>query len=495
MLVIVLGGGCIGLLADQLGRKMGKKRLVIWKLRPRHTARLGTFLAGVVVSILTIVFVFAVSAPVRTWIVRGTKIVRQYQDLQAKAQDLEQKVAERQANANRLDKELQTSSASLKFVRQKLTAAENQVRTVQALASAAKEKAQAAVERYERAKTLAAKTQKNLVALKGQYQKAQTELKTLNANVQAVSEDNSQLNDENLKITEKNQQLAAQKAALDHDREELQGQVSALKDQIQTSSSLLEQERAQLADTKGQLTAAQDKVKNLNAYAATLQVNIDQMSALVSRVYSDKIIFGAGDELARVQVPGNLTQKQASDAIDDLISQASAKALAGGAGKFPNSIFAADFGLPGYPETSNRRSAAIQELTDRKGPAVVIASSALNTVKGSFVIVGAAAKPDPLIYKSGALVAHRLFVPGLSIGDIFEQLQTFIQTDVYQRSIAKGMIPAAGRSDSLLNVGPEELFPLIEQISKIPYRSEVKVFASADTRAGDRLQIRFVLRQ
>lgn len=495
MLAIVLGGGVIGVLADNLGRKIGKKRLVIWKLRPKHTARVGTFLAGVLVSLLTIIFVFALSAPVRKWIVRGTRIVREYQQLQSKEQGLEAQVEQRQARANQLDQKLKQSAASLTTVRGKLAAAQAEIKTAQALATRAQVKAGEAVQRYERAQTLASNTKKNLVALQGQYKKAQVALKTLNANIQAVGKDNNQLNEVNLKLTEENQTLNSQKASLVQDREELQNQVGTLKEQISSSAEKLAAEREQLSQAKSQLADAQVNVKKLNDLAATLKMNISQMSVLVSKVYSDKIIFGAGDELARIQVGPNLTQTEASAAIDDLVSQASAKALAEGASKFPNSIFAADFGLPGYPETASRRTAAVQELTNRKAPAVVIASSALNSVKGNYVIFSASTKPDPIIYKSGAVIATRLFNPGLTTEEIFEQLQDFIQKDVYQKSITKGMIPAEGRSDSLLNVGPLQLFPVIEQISKIPYRSELKVFAEQDIRAGDRLQIRFYLRQ
>ena len=51
--MLALMGGVIGLLADVVGKKLGKKRLSIGGLRPKHTAQLGTFLLGFVISMVT----------------------------------------------------------------------------------------------------------------------------------------------------------------------------------------------------------------------------------------------------------------------------------------------------------------------------------------------------------------------------------------------------------------------------------------------------------
>src|SRR5687768_2192673 len=84
LVVVVLASGLIAYFADWLGRKLGKKRLTIGRLRPRHTAALGTTLSGMIISVLTIVLVMAFSSDVREWILRGNEAIRQYQATMSK---------------------------------------------------------------------------------------------------------------------------------------------------------------------------------------------------------------------------------------------------------------------------------------------------------------------------------------------------------------------------------------------------------------------------
>ena len=71
---LVVTGGLIGALADHLGKTFGKKKLTVFGLRPRQTARLGTVLVGVVTSLLTIMVVLVFSADMRRALLHGTQI-------------------------------------------------------------------------------------------------------------------------------------------------------------------------------------------------------------------------------------------------------------------------------------------------------------------------------------------------------------------------------------------------------------------------------------
>lgn len=71
LVLIVLMSGGIAVLADDLGRRLGKKRLHIKGIRPKRVAQIGTFLAGLVVSLGTILVVSIASSDVRRWILEG----------------------------------------------------------------------------------------------------------------------------------------------------------------------------------------------------------------------------------------------------------------------------------------------------------------------------------------------------------------------------------------------------------------------------------------
>ena len=64
--VLVVTGGAIAFIGDRLGTKIGKKRLSIFGLRPRHTSNVITVITGFVITALTIGMMSAASENVRT---------------------------------------------------------------------------------------------------------------------------------------------------------------------------------------------------------------------------------------------------------------------------------------------------------------------------------------------------------------------------------------------------------------------------------------------
>ena len=64
--VLVVTGGAIAFIGDRLGTKIGKKRLSIFGLRPRHTSNIITVITGFVITALTIGMLSATSKNVRT---------------------------------------------------------------------------------------------------------------------------------------------------------------------------------------------------------------------------------------------------------------------------------------------------------------------------------------------------------------------------------------------------------------------------------------------
>ncbi len=66
ILVLVVTGGAIAFIGDRLGTKIGKKRLSLFGLRPRHTSNIITVITGFVITALTIGIMSATSENVRT---------------------------------------------------------------------------------------------------------------------------------------------------------------------------------------------------------------------------------------------------------------------------------------------------------------------------------------------------------------------------------------------------------------------------------------------
>ena len=66
IVVLVITGGAIAFIGDRVGTKVGKKKLSLFGMRPRHTSILVTIITGICITTLTFVVMAAVSENVRT---------------------------------------------------------------------------------------------------------------------------------------------------------------------------------------------------------------------------------------------------------------------------------------------------------------------------------------------------------------------------------------------------------------------------------------------
>lgn len=65
IMVLVITGGVIAFIGDRLGTKIGKKKLSIFGLRPRHTSIVVTIITGILITTLTFIVMAAASENVR----------------------------------------------------------------------------------------------------------------------------------------------------------------------------------------------------------------------------------------------------------------------------------------------------------------------------------------------------------------------------------------------------------------------------------------------
>jgi len=66
ILILVIMGGAIAYIGDKIGMRVGKKRLTLLGLRPKHTSIIITIVTGVLIAASTLALLAAVSQDVRT---------------------------------------------------------------------------------------------------------------------------------------------------------------------------------------------------------------------------------------------------------------------------------------------------------------------------------------------------------------------------------------------------------------------------------------------
>ncbi len=101
--LLVALGGFLAYYGDLQGRRWGKKRVSWFGMRPKHTAILITILTGSTISLISILVLFVVSAPVREVILHGEHAIRENRRLRKQRVMQEERLKEiesRNVNAN-----------------------------------------------------------------------------------------------------------------------------------------------------------------------------------------------------------------------------------------------------------------------------------------------------------------------------------------------------------------------------------------------------------
>jgi len=74
--VFVIVCGIIAYVGDILGRRMGKRRLTLFGLRPRHTAIVMTTITGMLIAVFTIAIMATLSKEVQQLVLRGAEVLQ-----------------------------------------------------------------------------------------------------------------------------------------------------------------------------------------------------------------------------------------------------------------------------------------------------------------------------------------------------------------------------------------------------------------------------------
>lgn len=127
IIIMSIVGGLIAYIADKMGSKIGKKRMSIFGLRPKHTSILLTVLSGIVISVLTIIVMSIASQSARTALFGMDKLQKELRQLNkdkvVAAEALSSaklQVDEQNKLIGQLDEKIKESTARNSAIEQKL---------------------------------------------------------------------------------------------------------------------------------------------------------------------------------------------------------------------------------------------------------------------------------------------------------------------------------------------------------------------------------------
>lgn len=179
LLVIIIVGGVAGYVGDHLGKKLGKKRLSLMGLRPRHTAAVSTVAFGMFLSLLTILLVLLISAPVRQWILHGAESLAELKVVREQLGEAQPKLAKAKGELDRVQRQVESDKQTLESDQVQITSQKSVIARDKLFIDQTEQK-------------LTASTQK-LSAVNANLEQTTQSLNQEKAKEQTVAEENSKL--------------------------------------------------------------------------------------------------------------------------------------------------------------------------------------------------------------------------------------------------------------------------------------------------------------
>ena len=524
LVLIVLMSAGIAVIADNVGRKLGKKRMSFkcraFSVRPKHVAMIGTALTGAAASILTIAVVTAASSDVREWIVRGRAAIAEAEQATQRVGQLQTDIRARESTISARDAELRTKTQEVSAKTKEISAKTKEVqkgrveleRQKKEIASTKAEIARLQGEipvlrsRFSAAQARLRKTDDELRArnerLKELTSRYAAVMAQLTANKQTLNAATTQKDE----ITKQNTRLLVENGRLEDERKRLDGEIKSLtasRDQLQMARDRalteLDTARQELQAFQVDLAKAQSDLSDtqIRLAEARRQGQFYQGISTVPRIAP--VTFRMQEEVARLAIPDGLSQTNAETAMSQLLRSARLEALRRGAK--PNDS---------YPEAGifERRDPVTEEIVSGEElqrkivrqlvgsgqPLVLVAYSSLNAFKGEPVSLDVVVYPNPIVYRNGQLVAESRVDGRKDDAEIYRQVSDFVGAKLRDRAKQDRMLPRTTSEDGLDLVSTETLIKLVNDVKAAERPVRLLALAANDIRAGDALKLAFQVR-
>ncbi len=499
LLLWIVLGGFISYYGDLQGRRWGKKRVSWFGMRPKHTAILITSLTGGVIALLSVLTLFLIVPPVRDVLISGEGAIRENKHLIEKSRQEEMTTARQlRDDMNRLhfyEGQLQQTRAQL----EPLTKQTAQLKSQNTTLTARKAELQARASLLERQMLQQEVRVRIAQANINHLKRLSVVLETANQNAALV---NSDLGKANIVLSRENE-------AFKHTNSDLQADIHVLE---KTRGELTEQTKTLQASYNGVndayhklLDANTEASRALDAEIAALKLERDQMTRKRDELYSQiagnsndfaqtylslrktRLAVRAGGELARLIVSPHERQERVRADLNDLLGRAAQKAREYGATPGENgrevAIITKQLMTAGGMENANEAaslSALSENLTGLDRPAVVVAYSVYNSLMGEPTLIELKPLPILPVYAKGETIAMRRVDVRRGTDEVFADIMEFLQKDVRDAAIGKGIRPRIDPQTGVPEVGVapySDLFRVTEQVRRMG--GSVRVSASA----------------
>lgn len=491
--LIALVSGGIAYFADWLGRHLGKKRLRLGGLRPRHTAGVFVVSSGIVISLLTIGIVSFLSSDVREWLKKGNEAIRELKDVVKQRDEavnenkriLQQNETLKEEGLRRQG-EIDQAETTLKKITLRTQDLQSQNQRFQLAARELHRKLDSVQQEFLTSSQSLHSTEQQRMKVAHSLEDVSKQLSALNERYLALNQSWTELSRQSKDIEQYNTRLTGDNMRLTASNKDLELKGRDLQARNDIATRELDRLKQEI-DLKS---------AELEGYAEKIRVDNDILGKLDNVVIVGRerpMTFAAHEELARWDVPAHATPDEARDAITNLLREARSKAEQRGAKSTgPNTPCAAIF--PHSDPRSHRDISPdeiaenmVRRITGRPTELVLVASSTLNAFEGEPVSVDLKEYPNPLIYRRGQVIAETHIDRNEDDATILTRINELLRQKVHERAKKDNLIPDS--HDSFGDVDAVEVHRIANAVQMAGRPVRLQAVAREDTRAGDPLQI------
>lgn len=464
---VIVVAGFIAYLGDWLGRSMGKRRLKLFGLRPRHTAIVVTTVTGVLIASLTLGTLLAVDSQMREVVIHGKELVDQNRSYQAKNSSLRESNLQLVAKSAKLSKEVAKQSAQVARARHAALSAMK-----------ARDRAQIHVRALER---LIEVRQVELAMLRRTGKESKLRLARISSSLKASMNVLSKVKSD---LTTRNRDLN-----------------STQKDLVSKT--------AELAARMSELTEAQ---KSIGQARETIRYNEDVMrdqrdaiereAQRAERLYSSDVVLPQREELVRKVIRTDLSQSQVRAEIVELLDKAGEIATRAGAGADDGKRAIKLVFLGG--NNSDITSTDEDTCVDEAAKAIVVQGRGAqvegvlvriivvrNTIrsekapKGETALVALQLNWNKMVYRRGDRIARCVIDGKQSEGRVLVSVLDFLRGEVRSSALThevalRGSLDAAGADEQISDEQLDHLIDLVQTIRSTGKRVELRALAQKD---------------
>lgn len=402
--------GFIAYMGDLLGRRLGKRRLTLWGLRPRHTAVLCTVLTGMLIAVFSFAVLMGLSEGIRRAVLHGEALLWENRALRAD-----------NTRRTRLQEELTHQILEQREQNERLIATELRLK--------------------ERVEAL----RRDLAKREARNAELEKERSGLEARVARLEKSRADL--------EHGQQiLSARNVTLRRANEEQKRQLEGAQQQYRAAKAGLERTRRALRTARDELTRL---IREAGEKVASLR---ERERALAD----ERIIARANEELARAPIEEGADRRAIRDTVESLIRRAESELrhrhqLAGVKPAARLLVW-----QPRWAAPSDIINTLVDWIETRGEPVVLRAVVDENAASGSTIPMRLATAPRRLAFRRGEEIAAVSLDGRRSEGELLRELVAFLQNAVRQRALKRSVLPAGDGW-----VGEVHYDPLLETIKRI----------------------------